>query len=63
MDNIFIQVSYESVNGGVNNLQVAKVMRPSPYAGLGDIIKTFTSKKMLAEKKAKSFIKKLHQNG
>lgn len=57
MDNIYKLVSYESVDGGVNNLQIVKIVTPSPYDGMVNIIKVFWSKKHLAEKRANKFIK------
>ena len=50
-------ISYASVNGGVNNLQIVKVYRPTSYRGIIDIIKTFTSKKHLAITRADKYIK------
>lgn len=57
MDNLSLLVSYHSVNGGVNNLQVVKVVKPSPYRGLVEIVKTFSSKKHLALERAKNYVK------
>lgn len=44
---------YQSVDGGVNNLQICKVV---DYP-LRQIIKVFTSKKHLAQARAEKFIK------
>jgi hypothetical protein len=62
MDNLATFVSYESVDGGVNNLQVVKVFRPAPYRGLVDIVKTYTSRRNQALSRALSFIKKSQKN-
>jgi hypothetical protein len=43
----------EEVSG---NLQIVKVMVESPYAGLGEIIKTFWSKKGLAKERAEKWM-------
>lgn len=59
MDNIYLQISYENYRGGVNNLQIAKVVSPSPFKGLANVIKTFSSTKMLAQKRALQFIKQI----
>jgi len=51
-----IWTHYESVNGGVNNLQVSNVC-------LGySVEKTFTSLKDKAESRAESYIKKMEAN-
>lgn len=58
MDNMYMQVSFHSTNGGVNNFQVVKVMIPNDlYAGLSDVIKVFTSKKGKAIERAQEYIK------
>lgn len=54
MDNLSILIGYESVDGGVNNLQICKVID----FNFRQIIKVFTSKNMLAEKRAKQWIQK-----
>lgn len=53
-----IYLRYASVNGGTNNLQIAEVVIPAPYAGLVDILKTFSSTKGLAYKRALAWVKK-----
>ena len=45
-------ISYENYKGGVNNLQVVRIVK-----GISTI-KTFTSQKHLAEKRADRYIKK-----
>ena len=57
---MYILLYYVSVNGGINNLQVASVVSPAPFGGLFNIIKVFSSKKMLAEKRAERFINNLN---
>jgi hypothetical protein len=58
MDNMYMLVSYTSVNGGVNNLQVVKVVTPSPYSDkLVNIVKTFWSKNHKAIERAEKFIR------
>ncbi len=61
MNNAYILVSYQSFNGGINNLQIAKVVEPSTYRGLVNIIKVFSSQKHKAEDYAKKYLKKLNK--
>lgn len=56
-DNLYTLVSYHSVNGGINNLQVVKVVKPTTHAGLLQTLKVFTSKKHKAMERAERFMK------
>lgn len=56
-DNLTMFISYGSIDGGTNNIQIVHVVKPSEFKGLADIIKTFTSKNMQALPRAKSYIK------
>lgn len=51
-------VMYASVNGGVNNLQIVRVIKQSPSTGTQQVAKIFRSKRGYAVKRAENFIRK-----
>ncbi len=52
------EITYHNYKGGINNLQVVKVITKSKWKGINNMLKTFTSQKHLAEKRADRFIRK-----
>ena len=53
------EIYYVNYKGGINNLQVVRVVRNTGMKGLREVLKIFTSQKHLAEKRADRFIKSI----
>ena len=57
----YIITYYENQQGGINNLQVSRVVSTHQFKGVS-ILKTFISFKMLADKRANAYLKKIKNN-
>ena len=53
---MIILTEYVNYKGGVNNLQVSRIVSASPYKGLVNIIKTFSSKVNKAKERAEKWV-------